>query len=295
MRLASSVLACTALALMSSPALAAMQFINPPQFRSRVLSDNYPVRYIGDTVNIRWTAGPSGKKLSVVLYQVNTTKAATYDGSFHSNEGTAAFEFITHDQIDETQTTWIVTTTKNFAANPMFAIAVWLEGAGRTDSATDIFNISAPLEQTTSQTSTRLPASPTLPLTFSPSPSSATTDSAQRNIPADSSSSNSETTKGSSSNGLSAGQSAGIGIGVGAAVVLVAAAAFYWLWRRRAASDNIPVQKVAASLLEKPVSSVELPKDVYYEAPTTAPASELGAGVNLSEMRAPTTRHELPD
>jgi hypothetical protein len=83
-----------AAALGSLPmALSLMEFRRPPAFTGLVDPSRNPVRVIGTTLDLEWTPSQEGKKLSVVLYQLNATRAATFEGQFHFTEG--PFEFIT--------------------------------------------------------------------------------------------------------------------------------------------------------------------------------------------------------
>ncbi len=85
-------LSAVALAALGSlpTALGRMKFLNPPAWSDR---SERPVRVIGSTLDLQWTASQQGKKLSVVLYQLNATQAFSFSGQFHYTEG--PFEFIT--------------------------------------------------------------------------------------------------------------------------------------------------------------------------------------------------------
>lgn len=71
----------------------AMALLKPPAFSGMVEPARNPVRVMGSTVDIQWTPADEGKKLSVVLYQLNATGLANYNGEFHFTAG--SFEFIT--------------------------------------------------------------------------------------------------------------------------------------------------------------------------------------------------------
>ena len=75
-------------------ALARMQFLSPPAFTGLA---EHPVHVVGSSLDIQWTASQKGKKLSVVLYQLNATQAASFSGQFHSTDG--PFEFITRTSV----------------------------------------------------------------------------------------------------------------------------------------------------------------------------------------------------
>ncbi|KAK4096928.1 hypothetical protein N658DRAFT_435097 [Parathielavia hyrcaniae] len=72
-----------------------MEFLKPPAFTGLADSSENPVFVMGTTLDIEWTPARKGRKLSVVLYQVNATRAATFDGEFHFTEG--PFEYITRE------------------------------------------------------------------------------------------------------------------------------------------------------------------------------------------------------
>ncbi len=84
-------------ALAASPVHARMQFLSPPAFDGTGTATTRPVRTLGTALELKWTPAPQGKKLSVVLYQLNATRAAGFDGVFHYTEG--PFEFITRQSL----------------------------------------------------------------------------------------------------------------------------------------------------------------------------------------------------
>ncbi len=84
-----SVVALAALGSLPA-ALGRMKFLSPPAWTD---SASRPVRVIGSTLDLQWTASQLGKKLSVVLYQLNATEAVSFSGQFHYTQG--PFEFIT--------------------------------------------------------------------------------------------------------------------------------------------------------------------------------------------------------
>jgi hypothetical protein len=88
-----SVLAALAVLAAVPATTARMQLINPPEFSGQVSESDYPVRYIGQSIDLKWTPNAAGKKLSCVLYQLDASQAATFEGSFHFTAG--PFEFIT--------------------------------------------------------------------------------------------------------------------------------------------------------------------------------------------------------
>jgi hypothetical protein len=69
-----------------------MQFLSPPAFTG--LAD-HAVYVVETSLGLQWTASQPGKKLSVVLYQLNSTQAAGFQGQFHYTDG--PFEFITRE------------------------------------------------------------------------------------------------------------------------------------------------------------------------------------------------------
>ena len=101
MRLSAAVLA--ALGALP-PALGRMAFVNPPAFSDQA---ERLVRLVGSTLDIQWTASQKGKKLSVVLYQLNATQAVSFSGRFHYTEG--PFEYITRMCFVSLGTAWTAT------------------------------------------------------------------------------------------------------------------------------------------------------------------------------------------
>lgn len=81
--------------LLVPSAQARMQFLSPPAFDENGSATTRAVRTLGQTLELKWTPAQQGKKLSVVLYQLNATRAASFDGVFHFTEG--PFEFITRE------------------------------------------------------------------------------------------------------------------------------------------------------------------------------------------------------
>lgn len=83
-----SVASLSALAAVGSvpTALARMQFLSPPEFTGVVEPSRHPVRAIGTPFELEWTPAEEGKKLSVMLYQLNVARAATFNGRFQSSD-----------------------------------------------------------------------------------------------------------------------------------------------------------------------------------------------------------------
>jgi hypothetical protein len=86
MRLSAAALA----ALGPVTVLARMQFIKPPAFTGE---SQQSALVVGSPLNLEWTPAEAGKKLSVLLYQLNATRAANFDGIIYHTEG--PFEYIT--------------------------------------------------------------------------------------------------------------------------------------------------------------------------------------------------------
>jgi hypothetical protein len=85
-----TVLAALGLAVSTA---AKITFINPPQFTRQIKATEHDVWVTGQTIDLRWSQPDKGKKLSVVLYQMNSTMAANYNGQFPGED--PPFEFIT--------------------------------------------------------------------------------------------------------------------------------------------------------------------------------------------------------
>lgn len=98
----------TAIAALGSvpTALARMQFINPPEFKSSnvVEPSRHSVHVAGAPLEISWTPATKGRKLSVVLYQLNATMAAAFEGEFKASE--LPFEFITRTTASYQSSEW---------------------------------------------------------------------------------------------------------------------------------------------------------------------------------------------
>lgn len=77
-------------ALGSGTTLAKMQFIKPPAFTGK---GEQSVLVVGSPLNLEWTPAQDGKRTSVLLYQLNATRAANFDGIIYHTENT--FEYIT--------------------------------------------------------------------------------------------------------------------------------------------------------------------------------------------------------
>ncbi|KAK4041311.1 proline-rich receptor-like protein kinase PERK1 [Parachaetomium inaequale] len=274
-------LSAALVALGSAPALGRMEFRNPAAFSGLVEPSKNPVRVVGSELDLKWTASQEGKKLSVVLYQVNATRAASFNGEFTPDDD-GDMEFITHDQVGATSFPWLVVTRKDLSASPVFAIAVWEEGAGVTDSATDLFNITKAeaSSSATSASSTSLSSASSASSASSSSVSSttspSTTPSSDPNATVDSTSSQS-TPAAEQSTGLSTGAAAGVGIGAGLGAIFLVGAGWY-LARRRARGRELAAQGYAQ------------PDKYYY----TGPPTELNAATPPVEAPSMSYRpHEL--
>ncbi|KAK4446772.1 hypothetical protein QBC34DRAFT_145161 [Podospora aff. communis PSN243] len=269
-----TVLATAGLAVSTA---AKITFINPPQFTRQIKATEHDVWVTGQTIDLRWSQPDKGKKMSVVLYQMNSTMAANYNGQFPGQD--PPFEFITHDQIDATFFRWIVGTTKDLRVSNQFVLAVWVEGTVVTDSATDIFNITsaATVPESTSSATTGSGSSQTSPI-------------ATPLVTAE-----------SSSQGLSAGASAGIGVGAAIGAIALAVGAWFLIRRRRREGpappapeyrepETIPHGGHATGQLEKVTYYHQSPSPNY--TPSVAHSTELGVQ-NRAEMAPGGTRHEL--
>lgn len=74
-------------------ARALMVFESPPAFSTAVSPSKNPVHAIGTPLDIKWSAGKQGVKLSVFLYQLDAAHVANFDGSFKSDD--LPYQFIT--------------------------------------------------------------------------------------------------------------------------------------------------------------------------------------------------------
>lgn len=91
------VIAALGLVHVFAPAMAAMTFIAPPDFTTPGEADSFRVRLTGDTMDIIWNSGIPGRTFSVVLYQLNETRAANYAGFFDQSDG--PFEYIKRERV----------------------------------------------------------------------------------------------------------------------------------------------------------------------------------------------------
>lgn len=82
---------------LASSTMAKISLTNPPQFGGRISPSQYDVWMEGQTIDIQWTAPEPNRLLSVVLYQMNTTMVANYNGQFPGDD--PPFEFITRMSI----------------------------------------------------------------------------------------------------------------------------------------------------------------------------------------------------
>ena len=271
---------------LASSTIAKISLINPPQFGGRISPSQYDVWTEGQTIDIQWTTPEPNRLLSVVLYQMNATFAASYNGQFPGDD--PPFEFITRmpipsdtgdtdrrltradDQVNQTFFRWIVGTTRDLGFSNQFAIAVWVSGTIVTDSATNIFNITSRVAapnpgQPSGTTSRTTSSSP------SPSPSASGSPSPEVDPP--------------STSGLSAGASAGIGIG--AALGLLALAAAVWFLVRRRRRQAIPGHLDGSPQTGGTESPMTPEKLGHFQNPATIQAT--------AEMPPESKyRHELP-
>ncbi|KAK4156121.1 proline-rich receptor-like protein kinase PERK1 [Chaetomidium leptoderma] len=297
------VAALAALATLGSAprtALAVMEFHHPPQYTGlsiTELTEKPVVRVLGTPVELEWTSVEEGKKLSVVLYQLNATQAATFDGKFPSVP--ANFEFITHDQVEVSKFRWIVGTAKDLSESSVFALAIWAQGAQVTDSTTDMFFIAKEEPKSSSATSSATTMTTTT-TTSSSSTSPSTTSSSTTTTPLPSSSSTADSATEStppaaandqSSGGLSTGAAVGVGIGATLAVVLLVAVGWYCGMRRARMWREAAVQGLMDEQHHHQQQQQQTDKS-YYSGPP--PPTELNATPQAVE--APgwnQRRHEL--
>ena len=272
-----------------------MKFLNPPAWSD---SAERPVRLIGSTLDLQWTSSQQGKKLSVVLYQLNATQAVSFSGQFHYTEG--PFEYITRkrvlfshgiawtatngqrlagDQIGATNFTWIVNTTKDLSVSPLFSIAVWEEQTLDTDSATDVFVISNATAATVSSTAT-----PSSSSSFSTSAASSTVSSTSTSS-TDAASTTSSTQP---ATGASLSTGAAVGVGVGATLAALSLLAGGWYFGRRCALRR---QKDPDTGMDEG-TPVEYAQPNKYRYPSPPPV-ELGTGIERVEAPVDDRRHEL--
>ncbi|KAK5652159.1 hypothetical protein OQA88_10801 [Cercophora sp. LCS_1] len=262
-----------ALGLAPAPVLAAITtFVAPSNFNGPIDPSQHPVRYIGDSTDLIFnTTFNNDKKFSLVLYQLSAARAASYTGSFDASDG--PFEYIKRDlQPEESSANWIIKTERDLSESPMFAIATWEDGVlDKTDSATEIFNISRRANADTSPTVSGTSGSPpgvvilpTISTSGVPSPSTTT-------FPQESSS------------GLSTGAVAGIGVGVTLALIISGLAGWYVAWRgrKKGASKTVSDTEGSVSTDEK-----------YYELEVDNGRQELDPVIRY-EMDPERTRVEL--
>ncbi|KAH6612803.1 hypothetical protein B0J18DRAFT_66774 [Chaetomium sp. MPI-SDFR-AT-0129] len=252
-----------------------MKFLSPPEFDGPRDVRRNTVWTVGSPLELRWTPGEEGKTLSVMLYQITPEKAATFDGKFDYTESDGA-EYITRDQINATDFTWLVGTRRDISVSPMFAIAIWQQGALITDSTTNIFNISdvrtpPPSSTQTSSTqtsstqtsstqkttttgtgsSTGVPRPAGAPNGATADPVSSATETAggvETGVwaGAENGGSGSSGSSSSSSSGLSTSEAIGVGVGATAGVVLLIGLGWF-LGRRCARSKHNNGAKLALS------------------------------------------------
>ncbi|KAK4142236.1 uncharacterized protein C8A04DRAFT_30195 [Dichotomopilus funicola] len=249
-----------------------MKFLSPPEFDGPRDVRQNTVWTVGSPLELRWTPGEEGKTLSVMLYQITPEKAATFDGKFDYTESDGA-EYITRDQINATDFTWLVGTRRDLSVSPMFAIAIWQQGALITDSTINIFNISdarAPppsstqtsstLKTTTTGTAMATAATETgsegrttrsgagAGTGVPPTPATGTAGGIETGVWAgaeNGGSGSSGSSSNSSSSGLSTSEAIGVGVGATAGVVLLIALG--WFLGRRCARNKHNREKLALS------------------------------------------------
>jgi hypothetical protein len=94
MRLSAALLSALAAVGSVPTALARMQFLSPPAFSGSAEPSSHLVHAIGSSLKLQWTPAEEGKKLSVMLYQLNAGRAANFDGRFRPSDAGLA-EYIT--------------------------------------------------------------------------------------------------------------------------------------------------------------------------------------------------------
>jgi hypothetical protein len=281
-----------------------MQLLSPPRFASPIPQSAHEVYKAGQPVQITWTNITLGQKLSVVLYQLTPEMASTYNGRFPG--GNPPFEFITHDQINETSATWIVGTARSLAVSNVFAVALWADGGQITDDASRLFNISAagggsPSTSSGTGTGTGTGTGAGSSTSGLGSPSTGTVGGVgNENRTATTQTPSPETVVASS--GLSPGASAGIGIGIVAALILGVVIGWF-LGRRRDLQGQHrdgPVE-VAVQSPGGTAPATEHAQDgmekVYYGGTGVVPVRELDTERERAEMSPDTAtkRFELHD
>ncbi|KAK4198330.1 hypothetical protein QBC40DRAFT_284050 [Triangularia verruculosa] len=200
-----------------------IKFITPPNIEDGEHDmRNNPVHEEGSRLPISWSPAPEGTRISLTLFQHNTT-----DGGSIGD-----FEYITQGTVGVTRHNWIVATTKDIADSAVFRIILFIEGETGGHTGTEFFNITRranTVTTTTSTSSTTLPTSTnkdesdssSTSTTSTPSDTSNTNNSAQTTNPSDAI---------PTSSGLSSGAAAGIGVGATVAVLILAGVAFYFFF-----------------------------------------------------------------
>ncbi|KAK4642347.1 hypothetical protein QC761_507940 [Podospora bellae-mahoneyi] len=202
-----------------------IKFITPPNIQEgeHDMRDN-PVHEEGSLLPITWSPAPEGTRISLTLFQHNTT-----DGGSIGN-----FEYIMQGTVGITRHPWIVATTKDLKDSDVFRIILFIEGETGGHTGTEFFNITRKKTTTTTTTTT---STTTLPTSIDKDDESNSSSTSVKSTPTDTENSNnsSQTTNRSeditsTSSGLSTGAAAGIGIGATGAVILLAGAAFYFFF-----------------------------------------------------------------
>ncbi|KAK0714448.1 hypothetical protein B0T21DRAFT_296930 [Apiosordaria backusii] len=195
-------------------------FITPPNIQEgeHDMRDN-PVHEEGSRLPITWSPAPEGTRITLTLFQHNTT-----DGGSIGD-----FEYITQGTVGITRHPWIVATTKKLEDSPVFRIILFIEGETGGHTGTEFFNIT---RRANAVTSTSTTSTSTLPTAANDNDSSTSATS----TPTGGANNSPQTTDPSSqqpvttSSGLSSGAAAGIGVGATGAVLLLAGVAFYFFF-----------------------------------------------------------------
>ncbi|KAK4177800.1 hypothetical protein QBC36DRAFT_210901 [Triangularia setosa] len=197
-----------------------IKFITPPNIEEGEHDmRNNPVHEEGSRLPITWSPAPEGTRISLTLFQHNTT-----DGGSIGD-----FEYITQGTVGTTRHPWIVATTKDLDDSPVFRIILFIEGETGGHTGTEFFNITRRITATTTTSTTTLPTATNKDDESDGSSTSATstpTDAGNTGNPAQTT----NTPEVTPSSGLSSAAAAGIGVGATGAVLLLAGAAFYFFF-----------------------------------------------------------------
>ncbi|KAL1837761.1 hypothetical protein VTJ49DRAFT_3425 [Mycothermus thermophilus] len=142
------------LAWLPTPALALMQFINPPKAGPVGDLRGIQTYEVGSFLEVIWTAGEPGKATSITLWQLDPVTTEWFGPleyvirmlitRIHDVQGPMLTQIIKENTVDTTSFSWVVGTRKDLSVSNLFSMSLFEAGQTSPDSNSRYFYIVRP-------------------------------------------------------------------------------------------------------------------------------------------------------